>query len=93
MLGTTPDDPLDAGPRKGASATARFCVATGEVKPVGQMIRFVLGPDGTAVPDLRRRLPGRGNWITATRKRLGSRLRAGVRRGGATYGSPPISST
>jgi len=71
MLGTTPDDPLDAGPRKGASATARFCVATGEVKPVDQMIRFVLGPDGTAVPDLRRRLPGRGIWITATRQALG----------------------
>src|SRR6185295_2432648 len=50
--------PPAAGPRKGASAAARFCVATGEVKPVDQMIRFVLGPDGAAVPDLRRRLPG-----------------------------------
>ena len=34
------------------------------------MIRFVVGPDGKAVPDLRRRLPGRGLWITATREAL-----------------------
>ncbi|MGZ3282685.1 MAG: RNA-binding protein [Xanthobacteraceae bacterium] len=71
MLGQVQDDPLDSGPRKGGSATARFCVVTGEVKPVDQMIRFVLGPDGAAVPDLRRRLPGRGIWITATRQALG----------------------
>jgi predicted RNA-binding protein YlxR (DUF448 family) len=34
------------------------------------MIRFVLAPDGKAVPDLKRRLPGRGIWITATRQAL-----------------------
>lgn len=28
-------------------------------------MRFVLSPDGTVVPDLRRRLPGRGVWVTA----------------------------
>jgi predicted RNA-binding protein YlxR (DUF448 family) len=31
------------------------------------MIRFVAAPDGAIVPDLRRRLPGRGVWIDATR--------------------------
>ncbi len=31
------------------------------------MIRFVVGPGGAAIPDLGRRLPGRGIWITATR--------------------------
>lgn len=31
------------------------------------MIRFVLSPDNAAVPDLRRRLPGRGVWVDATR--------------------------
>jgi predicted RNA-binding protein YlxR (DUF448 family) len=36
------------------------------VKPVAEMIRFVIGPDGI-VPDLKRRLPGRGVWITALR--------------------------
>ena len=33
------------------------------------MIRFVIGPDGV-VPDLKRKLPGRGIWITATRAAL-----------------------
>jgi uncharacterized protein len=30
------------------------------------MIRFVLSPEGQVVPDVRRRLPGRGAWIDAT---------------------------
>jgi len=63
---------LDPGPRDGGTETARFCAATGTVKPVAEMIRFVLGPDGTAVPDLKRRLPGRGIWITGTREALAS---------------------
>src|SRR5260370_34099883 len=70
MLDRTQDDTPDAGPRKIAPGSERYCVATGEVKPVEEMIRFVLGPDGAAVPDLKRRLPGRGIWITATRSAL-----------------------
>jgi predicted RNA-binding protein YlxR (DUF448 family) len=31
------------------------------------MIRFVVGPDGDVVPDLARRLPGRGMWVRAER--------------------------
>src|SRR5262249_11152724 len=31
------------------------------------MLRFVIGPDAQVVPDLKRRLPGRGVWVTATR--------------------------
>lgn len=31
------------------------------------MIRFVAAPDGTVVPDIRRKLPGRGVWIDGTR--------------------------
>jgi len=63
-------DELDAGPRRTAPGTERFCAATGTVCPVGDMIRFVLSPDGMAVADLKRRLPGRGIWITATRQAL-----------------------
>jgi predicted RNA-binding protein YlxR (DUF448 family) len=36
--------------------------------PVDRLIRFVLDPEGQVVPDLKRRLPGRGVWITATRE-------------------------
>jgi predicted RNA-binding protein YlxR (DUF448 family) len=30
------------------------------------MVRFVLGPDSTVVPDLEQKLPGRGAWLTAS---------------------------
>jgi uncharacterized protein len=63
-------DELDAGPRKTAPGAERFCAATSTVRPVDEMIRFVVSPDGLAVADLKRRLPGRGIWITATRQAL-----------------------
>ncbi len=47
-------------------APERTCVATREAKPVEELIRFVRAPDGTVVPDLKRELPGRGVWVTAT---------------------------
>lgn len=43
----------------------RRCVATGVVQAKDGMIRFVVGPDGSVVPDLEERLPGRGLWLTA----------------------------
>jgi uncharacterized protein len=68
------DNGLDLGPRRIAAGSERLCAATGEVTPVADMIRFVLAPDGSVVPDLKRRLPGRGIWITATRPALSSAL-------------------
>jgi uncharacterized protein len=68
------DDRLDLGPRRIAPGSERLCAATGEVTPVADMIRFVVAPDGSVVPDLKRRLPGRGIWITATRPALCSAL-------------------
>jgi uncharacterized protein len=68
------DNGLDLGPRRIAPGSERLCAATGEVTPVADMIRFVVAPDGSVVPDLKRRLPGRGIWITATRPALCSAL-------------------
>ena len=68
-------DPLDAGPRKRSAATERLCVATRSVKPTTDMIRFVVGPDGRVVADLKRKLPGRGVWVTATRQALAEAIR------------------
>jgi len=59
---------LDSGPR--ARERARLCAATRTVQPVSKLIRFVVGPDGEAVPDVKNKLPGRGIWITATRDAL-----------------------
>jgi uncharacterized protein len=70
VLARLQQDELDTGPRHRGAGTQRLCVATGAVKPVAEMIRFVVSPDGVAVPDLKHRLPGRGMWITATRQAL-----------------------
>jgi len=45
----------------------RTCIATGEEGAPERMIRFVVGPQGDVVPDLARRLPGRGMWVRAER--------------------------
>ncbi len=71
-------DGLDAGPRRSAPGSERFCVVAGTVKPVDEMIRYVVAPDGSVVPDLKRRLPGRGLWITATRQALADGIKRRV---------------
>lgn len=45
----------------------RTCIVTREVRDPSQMIRFVAGPDGQIVPDLKGKLPGRGVWVTRNR--------------------------
>lgn len=46
----------------------RLCAVTRESRDAAELIRFVLSPDGVIVPDLDRRLPGRGVWIGCDRK-------------------------
>ncbi|QOL82078.1 RNA-binding protein [Pseudooceanicola spongiae] len=50
-----------------ADGPERKCIVTGEVQPVGGLVRFVVSPDGLLVPDVLEKLPGRGIWITANR--------------------------
>lgn len=57
-------------PKDRADGPERRCIATGEVQPKHGLIRFVVGPDGTVVPDLLGKLPGRGLWVAADRKAL-----------------------
>ena len=57
-------------PAKPDPERVRLCIVTRQELPPAEMIRFVAGPDGTIVPDLARRLPGRGMWVTATRAAL-----------------------
>lgn len=45
----------------------RKCIATGEVLPKSELIRFAVGPDRSVVPDLSHNLPGRGLWVKADR--------------------------
>jgi len=57
---TVPPSASSAGPQ-------RTCIATGEQAAPERMIRFVVAPGGEVVPDLARRLPGRGMWVRAER--------------------------
>ncbi len=41
----------------------RTCIVTRAKGDPHRMIRFVVGPEGTVVPDVRGRLPGRGAWV------------------------------
>ena len=69
------DPDLDNGPRTDRSATMRMCAVTREVRPIGELIRFVVSPEGEVVADLKRKLPGRGMWITASRQTVAEAVR------------------
>lgn len=55
--------------------TLRLCAATRVSRSPDDLIRFVAGPDGAIVPDLGRRLPGRGVWVTADRESVAAAVR------------------
>ena len=46
-------------------------IVTGEIMPEHCLVRFVAAPDGTVVPDVAAKLPGRGIWVEATSKAIG----------------------
>ncbi len=61
-----PVDYDERPPRKGD--VTRTCIVSRKTLPIADLIRFVLAPDGSVVPDLKRNLPGRGVWVEATRE-------------------------
>jgi uncharacterized protein len=84
-----PESGLDAGPNR--RAPERTCIVTRVAQAPDGMIRFVRGPDGAVVPDLRAKLPGRGAWVstrrdavaTAVKKNLFQRAFKGPAQAGA----------
>ena len=44
------------------AGSERTCIVTGTKDVPEAMLRFALSPDGSVVPDIRRKLPGRGVW-------------------------------
>ena len=48
----------------------RKCIVSGETSQQGGLIRFVVGPDATIVPDVSGKLPGRGLYVTSERAAL-----------------------
>ncbi|HLJ00657.1 MAG TPA: RNA-binding protein [Bradyrhizobium sp.] len=65
----------DHGPRTDRSATTRMCAVSRRVRPIGELIRFVVAPSGEVIADLKRKLPGRGLWISASRKNVAEAVR------------------
>src|SRR6185295_4667073 len=57
---------LDRGPASAGSE--RLCALTRTAKPADELIRFVVSPTGEVIADVKRKLPGRGLWLTATRE-------------------------
>jgi len=65
-----PDGDPDGGAVEEAceeSGPERRCVVSGQVRPRGEMLRFVVGPDGAIHPDPAAQLPGRGIWLSPRR--------------------------
>ena len=56
-----------------------------------KLIRFVAGPEGKVVPDLARKLPGRGLWVAASREAVETAARKGLfaRAAKAKLAAPP----
>ncbi|MGH6907257.1 MAG: RNA-binding protein [Aestuariivirga sp.] len=50
-----------------AELAARMCIVTRKCLDERALIRFVRGPAGEAVPDMGRKLPGRGVWVGLNR--------------------------
>jgi predicted RNA-binding protein YlxR (DUF448 family) len=61
--------------RQDRTAPVRLCAVTRVQHPVERLVRFVPAPDGTIVPDLARRLPGRGVWVEARRETVTAAVR------------------
>lgn len=70
---TTGDGQGEAG-----AGSLRLCAVSRTQRPPEDLIRFVLAPDGSIVPDLARRLPGRGVWVAATRATVAAAVRQKV---------------
>ena len=64
-------------PPKRDAAPRRLCIASRTVRPVAAMIRFVAAA-GAVMPDLERKLPGRGVWVTARRALVEEAARRGA---------------
>ena len=74
MLASADPDP-DNGPRTDRSTTVRMCAVSREVRPIDELIRFVVSPQGEVVADLKRKLPGRGLWVSASRQAVAEAVR------------------
>lgn len=72
----------ERAPRPNREAGVRRCIVTRAKRPQAELLRFVVDPEGCVAPDVARRLPGRGVWVTPDRAILTKAIRAGRFRAG-----------
>lgn len=65
-------------PKAKGDAPERKCIVTGQTAPKTGLIRFVVGPDASVVPDLAEKLPGRGIWVSADRAAIDKAAKKGL---------------
>lgn len=53
----------------------RTCVVTRQALAPEDLIRFVVGPGDVLVPDIRRKLPGRGVWVSLSADAVGQAVK------------------
>ncbi|MEW6766591.1 MAG: RNA-binding protein [Pseudomonadota bacterium] len=77
MLAVADPADLDQGPRT-KSGVERMCAVTRQVASVDNLIRYVASPSGEVIPDLKRKLPGRGLWISLSHSAVAEAAKRGV---------------
>jgi predicted RNA-binding protein YlxR (DUF448 family) len=68
----------EPGRDKETTAGLRRCALTRTSRRKDELLRFVLAPDWTIVPDLKEKLPGRGVWLTAAQDTLAEAAKRNV---------------
>lgn len=71
------DDTRPQGAR-GGTEPMRRCALTRAELPQSDMIRFVLDPQGRVLADVKKKLPGRGLWLTGTADSVHRAVKKGV---------------
>ena len=56
----------------------RMCIVTRKVMDEADLLRFVRSPEGEVVPDLARKLPGRGVWVAVERAKVAEAAAKGL---------------
>jgi len=66
----TAASPKSPRSRRDEPTPQRRCLVSRTAFPIDQLIRFVVGPNQTIVPDIEGCLPGRGLWLCAQRNTI-----------------------
>lgn len=67
--------------KAGGDEPERRCILSGDRAPSAGLVRLALGPDGSVLPDVRAKAPGRGAWIGVDRAELEAACAKGRLRG------------